>query len=172
MPAMPQSRIGIPEPGGNLDEMNGMSKVNMETGEITLWPFGRIPTNSSVLATAGGLIFWGDINRRFRAQDAESGEVLWETIQEHAACAFDERLVAALGRAVEATGRGPAQLLPSGAGHDAVSMAHLTGVAMLFVRCAGGVSHHPDESVTPADVAAAVEVVDAFLRELAGGLER
>ena len=29
----------------------------------------------------------------------------------------------------------------------------LTGVAMLFVRCAGGVSHHPDESVDEADVA-------------------
>ena len=106
---------------------------------------------------------------RARAIGAERGiEVTWETIQEHAACPFDERLVAALGRAVEATGRGPAHLLPSGAGHDAVSLAHLTGVSMLFVRCAGGVSHHPDESVTVADVAAAVEVVEAFLVELAG----
>ena len=37
--------------------------------------------------------------------------------------------------------------LPSGAGHDAVALAELTRTAMLFVRCAGGVSHHPDESV-------------------------
>ena len=37
--------------------------------------------------------------------------------------------------------------LPSGAGHDAVALRALTGTAMLFVRCAGGVSHHPDESV-------------------------
>jgi alcohol dehydrogenase (cytochrome c) len=33
-----------------------------------------------VLATAGGLVFWGDLDRRFRAFDAESGEILWETI--------------------------------------------------------------------------------------------
>jgi allantoate deiminase len=38
---------------------------------------------------------------------------------------------------------------------------------MLFVRCAGGVSHHPDESVDPADAAVAVDVLDGFLRRLA-----
>jgi allantoate deiminase len=37
---------------------------------------------------------------------------------------------------------------------------------MLFVRCAGGVSHHPDESVDPADVAVALDVLDGFLRRL------
>ncbi len=80
MPAMPESRIGVPEPGLPLDELNGLSRVNLETGEITLWPSGRIPNNSSVLATAGDLIFLGDINRRYRAMDPDSGEVLWETI--------------------------------------------------------------------------------------------
>jgi len=39
---------------------------------------------------------------------------------------------------------------------------------MLFVRCAGGVSHHPDESVAVADVAAALAVLDRFVRGLAG----
>jgi alcohol dehydrogenase (cytochrome c) len=33
-----------------------------------------------MLATAGNLIFWGDAARRFRAFDAESGKILWETI--------------------------------------------------------------------------------------------
>jgi alcohol dehydrogenase (cytochrome c) len=80
MPATPESRIGMAAPGMDLDELNGLAKVNMETGEITHWVTGRIPTDSSILATAGDLIFWGDINRRFRAQDAETGEVLWETI--------------------------------------------------------------------------------------------
>ncbi|MDR0780136.1 MAG: PQQ-binding-like beta-propeller repeat protein [Pseudomonadales bacterium] len=80
MPATPESRIGMPAPGLPLDELNGLAKINMETGEMTHWITGRIPTTSSILATAGDLIFWGDINRRFRAQDAETGEVLWETI--------------------------------------------------------------------------------------------
>jgi len=80
MPAMPQSRIGISAPGVPPEELNGMAKVNMETGEITYWVTGPVPTTSSVLTTAGDLLFWGDVNRRFRAQDLDTGEVLWETI--------------------------------------------------------------------------------------------
>jgi allantoate deiminase len=33
---------------------------------------------------------------------------------------------------------------------------------MLFVRCAGGISHHPDESVTEEDVALAIEAATHF----------
>jgi allantoate deiminase len=56
--------------------------------------------------------------------------------------------------------------LPSGAGHDAAMMARIAPVAMLFVRCAGGISHNPAESVTLDDVAAAIEATTRFLREL------
>jgi len=52
---------------------------------------------------------------------------------------------------------------------DGVALSALTGVAMLFVRCAGGVSHHPDESVDEADVAVALDVLHAFVCKLAGG---
>src|SRR5687768_8233264 len=42
--------------------------------------------------------------------------------------------------------------LPSGAGHDAMIMAEVTDVGMLFVRCgAGGVSHNPAETVSLED---------------------
>ena len=53
--------------------------------------------------------------------------------------------------------------LPSGAGHDAAVMAEITPTAMLFIRCRGGVSHHPDESVTVADVQAAYQVMAHFV---------
>jgi allantoate deiminase len=57
--------------------------------------------------------------------------------------------------------------LGSGAGHDAVTVSRLTSeVAMVFVRCKDGVSHHPDESVRLDDVAVALEVVVQFLRLL------
>ena len=52
---------------------------------------------------------------------------------------------------------------PSGAGHDAVTMARVTDIAMLFVRCAGGISHHPDESVSQDDVALAIEAATRFV---------
>ena len=57
--------------------------------------------------------------------------------------------------------------LGSGAGHDAVTASRLTSeVAMLFVRCKDGISHHPDESVRADDVAVALDMVVRFLRLL------
>jgi len=53
--------------------------------------------------------------------------------------------------------------LTSGAGHDAAMLATVTPIAMLFVRCAGGVSHNPAESVTVDDVAAAIDATTRFL---------
>jgi beta-ureidopropionase / N-carbamoyl-L-amino-acid hydrolase len=66
------------------------------------------------------------------------------------------------------TGR-PALRLPSGAGHDAMMMATLTEVGMLFVRCGnGGISHHPDEALTAADADIAARVFQDFLLHLGG----
>ncbi|WP_315837706.1 allantoate amidohydrolase [Bradyrhizobium prioriisuperbiae] len=49
--------------------------------------------------------------------------------------------------------------LPSGAGHDGMAMIDLTDVAMIFVRCRGGISHHPDEHTELADVEAGARVL-------------
>ena len=61
----------------------------------------------------------------------------------------------------------PVVELASGAGHDAVAMSTLTEVGMLFVRCKGGVSHNPAESVKTEDVAVAIDVLSRFLELLA-----
>jgi allantoate deiminase len=49
--------------------------------------------------------------------------------------------------------------LPSGAGHDGMAMIDIADVAMVFVRCRGGISHHPDEHVEKADVEAGARVL-------------
>ena len=49
--------------------------------------------------------------------------------------------------------------LPSGAGHDGMAMIDIADVAMVFVRCRGGISHHPDEHVDTADVDAGARVL-------------
>lgn len=60
----------------------------------------------------------------------------------------------------------PVRHLPSGAGHDAMAMAAITDVAMLFVRCGnGGISHHPDETMTAADAALAAQVFTHFVEQ-------
>jgi hydantoinase/carbamoylase family amidase len=59
----------------------------------------------------------------------------------------------------------PARRLPSGAGHDAMILAEVVDVGMLFVRCgAGGVSHNPAETVSAEDCGIAVEALLDFLR--------
>ena len=86
---------------------------------------------------------------------------------DHGAVRCSPELVAALERAVRARGVEPLRLV-SGAGHDAVELAALAPVGMLFVRCAGGVSHDPAESVAEEDVAVALDVLDELLAGLAG----
>ncbi|MFA4912496.1 MAG: M20/M25/M40 family metallo-hydrolase, partial [Burkholderiaceae bacterium] len=74
-----------------------------------------------------------------------------------------ERHRAAWAQAIHASGH-DALSLPSGAGHDAMMMANVTSISMLFVRCGnGGISHHPLETVSVDDVRVAVDVVQRFL---------
>lgn len=59
----------------------------------------------------------------------------------------------------------PAFALPSGAGHDAMMLAKMTDVAMLFIRCGnGGISHNPLETMTADDADLAAAILLDFLR--------
>jgi len=53
--------------------------------------------------------------------------------------------------------------LPSGAGHDGMALGAITDICMLFVRCKGGISHSPLESITEADAAAGARVLLDFI---------
>jgi allantoate deiminase len=87
----------------------------------------------------------------------------WCIVQETPSIRMDPAMTRVLHRAA---GRGiPA--LPSGAGHDAAVMARACPAAMLFVRCKGGVSHHPDESVQTSDVARALDALTKAILDLA-----
>jgi alcohol dehydrogenase (cytochrome c) len=70
----------IPRPGSDPNALTGLAKINLETGDILRFDVGRAPGNGAMLATAGGLVFHGDMSRRFRAFDAATGKKLWETI--------------------------------------------------------------------------------------------
>lgn len=88
-----------------------------------------------------------------------------ETYEEKAvACAPDFTRI--LADAVESGGH-RLLCLPSGAGHDGLAMARLCPIGMLFVRCAGGISHNPAEAVDIADVEEATLVLLEFLHALA-----
>jgi allantoate deiminase len=101
-----------------------------------------------------------------RIAAAREIELDWDARGETAAVPTSPDLTDLLADAVQEAGHAP-ERLPSGAGHDAVSMATLTDVAMLFVRCERGISHNPAEAVAEADVAVALDVLERFLGELA-----
>ena len=89
----------------------------------------------------------------------------WRSLLDNQAVVMDPYLTQCLAEAVSTCGIPPFEV-SSGAGHDAVALSALTGVAMLFVRCADGVSHHPAESVSEADAEVALDVLEAFVRKV------
>jgi allantoate deiminase len=95
----------------------------------------------------------------------------WKSLQDTNSTACDRRLNIPLRVAIEKV-TGELVDLPSGAGHDGVTLSRVCPVAMLFVRCRDGLSHHPDEFVALVDVTAALQATAEFLDELSTGLVR
>ncbi|MBS1563070.1 MAG: M20/M25/M40 family metallo-hydrolase, partial [Bacteroidetes bacterium] len=89
----------------------------------------------------------------------------WKLVQETAPVACDSQLNTALAAAIAKSGHELVELV-SGAGHDGVPISAVSPIAMLFVRCYKGISHHPLENVAPKDLAAAIEVSANFIEEL------
>ncbi len=52
-----------------------------------------------------------------------------------------------------------APIMVSGAGHDAMLLAEITEIGMVFVRCEKGISHHPSEKAEKEDIAIGVELL-------------
>ena len=92
-------------------------------------------------------------------------KLTWTIVQQTASVDCDPALTTLMRKA---TARHEREVLslPSGAGHDAAAIAAICPVSMLFVRCKGGISHHPDESVKTADVAKGIAVMTDFLLAL------
>ena len=91
----------------------------------------------------------------------------FDTVLEKPYAPCGARLTAAIETATSQVMGKPAQRLLSGAGHDGLSMAHLTEYGMIFVRCRGGISHNPAEFVTVDDMGLAVEALVGTILELA-----
>jgi allantoate deiminase len=140
-------------------------------GEISVQPGARnvIPGHGQVSidmrhADSAKL---GDAVSRLNLQAAEIGagrgldvRTGVSIVQAPVHCATE--LSAALADSARAIGHEPLSL-DSGAGHDAAILAQRTRIAMLFVRCKDGVSHHPDESVSADDIRAAISCAAEFL---------
>ena len=85
-----------------------------------------------------------------------------ETLQELGVAACAPWLMQQMERAVAAEGV-RIRKLPSGAGHDGMALKRIADIAMLFVRCKGGISHNPAESITEADAGVGARTLLRFI---------
>ena len=90
-----------------------------------------------------------------------------ESLQHFGVTTCAPRLIERMERAVASQGF-RVRRLPSGAGHDGMALGAITEICMLFVRCKGGISHSPLESITREDAAAGVRVLMNFIEKFDG----
>ena len=172
--------------GGNRDDATNTiqdqeDQLVCTVGEVLVWPGA-----SNVIS--GNTNFSIDVRARrdetrLKAVEdivdaidrlCDRREIDCEVVRKHeaAAVACQERIASLLAAASEEMiasfpGRewSTPPTLTSGAGHDALAMSELTDIAMLFVRCRGGISHSPLEHVSEEDIEAATRTLLIFLQQ-------
>jgi allantoate deiminase len=137
-----------------------------------------IQTNAAVNTIPGKVQFSLDVRAPLDAQRAAAVADIKSTIARIAArrsvtalatvsydapaTPCDARLMRFLCEGIGSLGLRPRQL-PSGAGHDAMAFRVRLPLAMLFVRCRGGISHNPSEHASAADIDIAARVLLSFI---------
>ncbi|MGH8831075.1 MAG: M20/M25/M40 family metallo-hydrolase [Polaromonas sp.] len=109
-----------------------------------------------------------DVKRKAMDQDVRAAvreaadlgrlEATLTQVLDQPAMPFDARCVAAVREAAAREGHAHMDMI-SGAAHDAIAIARIAPTAMIFVPCAGGISHNETESATPQDLAAGCQVL-------------
>ena len=89
-------------------------------------------------------------------------EIIWDK----APVKFDQDCIAAVESATESLGYSH-QNIVSGAGHDACQVCLVAPTSMIFVPCAGGLSHNEQESAESADLEAGCNVLMHAMLKLA-----
>ena len=140
----------------------------VEPNQTNIVP-GRVVFRIDLRSVDDGRI--AETERRIRADAAEiaarrGAAVAIETIETRATVPMEARmrlLVRAACLALDPR----AMTLASGAGHDAMCVAHVAPAAMIFVPSIGGRSHVGDERTAPADLDLGVDALAAVLLDAA-----
>jgi len=158
--ALARRRDGLAATVGEICALPGAG--NVIPGEVRLSIDVRHPEDEAREAACHELR-----ERAAKITEERNLRLNWQVVHQIAAVACDRRLSGLLSEAVSRH-QSELVLLPSGAGHDAAALSAITPVAMLFVRCKDGLSHHPNESAQIEDVRTAIEVLHDFIHLLGG----
>jgi allantoate deiminase len=145
-------RIEIPH--GAVNVVPGAARLSLDV---------RSPRDGDRLAAVEAI--------RARAQEIARSRGVGVTMDmsyDMPAAPCDPALTQALAQAAQRLGHADFRL-PSGAGHDAMAFRGRLPLAMLFVRCRGGVSHRPDEYASPQDIESALAALTDFIEHLGAG---
>jgi len=157
--SLAKSKSGLVATVGKIEAMPGASNVISGKTALTLdvrdqQDARRLAAVKALRAKAGAIA-----KRR-------GLKLTWTPVQQTAAVQCDKTLTRIFSKCVARRGLTVLKL-PSGAGHDGAALAAMCPVAMLFVRCKGGISHNPAESVKAADAGVGVAVLAEFVERLA-----
>ncbi|NPC95820.1 allantoate amidohydrolase [Nocardioides sp. zg-DK7169] len=146
-----------------------VGRVEVSPGAVNVVP-GRVDLTLDLRAATDAArdAMWEMILAEAEASCAARGLAL-EAVETHHASAAPcaPWLQQAVVAGIAATGDADPMGLWSRAGHDAMAVAAVSDIAMLFVRCADGISHHPDEAVREVDVARGIDALEQAVLEVA-----
>jgi allantoate deiminase len=150
----------------HVDVVGTVGQIEASPGAINVIP-GKVVFTVDVRAPKDELRFscLASLREEFKAicQNRKIGIEI-ENLQEFGVTQCAEWLMAQMERAVAAEGL-KVRRLPSGAGHDGMAIRAIADIAMLFVRCKGGISHNPAESISAQDAAAGARVLFHFIEK-------
>jgi allantoate deiminase len=149
---------GAPEVVGTVGRIEAHpGAMNVIPGRVRFSLDVRAPTDAQRAEALAAM------RARFEAIAARrSVSLALEPVWEARTAPCDAALQQRLADAIAAEGL-PVRRLPSGAGHDGMALIDIAPIGMLFVRCAGGISHNPAEAVSEADVAVGARVLLRFI---------
>ncbi len=140
--------------------------IKVEPGVINAIP-GRAEMQVDVrsITAASKRKVAGRVRTRARRIARERGvEVDLVTIRDEKPVALHRRVIGLI-RALCEEHRVPFEVMPSGAGHDAMQMARITPTGMIFIPSVNGVSHNPTEWTDPEDICLGTQLLmEAMLR--------
>lgn len=164
-----------------INIINALRELTRDPADVTRFTVGRmLVTPNSPNSVASHVLFSVDVRHPDPAVIDRLGKAVEPTARAALTqctmtitptlhddpCVFDPGVVASVERAADALGV-PNMRITSGASHDANYMSRVCPAGMIFVPCAGGVSHNEAEDATPADLAAGARVLTAALLDLA-----
>jgi len=164
-----------------INIINALRELTRDPADVTRFTVGRmLVTPNSPNSVASHVLFSVDVRNPDPAIIDRLGKAVEPTARaaleqctmtitptlHDDPCVFDADVVTAVETAATALGI-PSMRITSGASHDANYMARVCPGGMIFVPCAGGVSHNEAEVATPADLAAGTRVLTAALLDLA-----